>query len=185
MKKILIIILFFIVISFAFAHSEDAELNAEIQKGKELFEKLQQGKITCQDLTNEDFHSIGEYAMELMVGGSDHLLMNQMMEKIHGKEAEEEMHINMGKRFSGCEGLFQTGIRSNWMMGPMMNMPMMGYWGWWNFSNWKGWNILGPIFAILGVFWMLIILVVPILVLILLILGIIYLIRRLKEGIKE
>ncbi|MEM1974217.1 MAG: hypothetical protein QXN68_05465 [Thermoplasmata archaeon] len=178
MKKLLIIILlFFFVISFAFAHSEDAELNAEIQKGKELFEKLQQGKITCQDLTNEDFHAIGEYAMELMVGGSDHLLMNQMMERMHGKEAEEQMHINMGKRFSGCE----TGYnRSTWVMG-----PMMGYWGWWNFSNWKGWSIFAPIFAIVGVFWMLIILVVPILVLILLILGIIYLIKRLKEGINK
>ncbi|MEM0476203.1 MAG: hypothetical protein QW367_01005 [Candidatus Aenigmatarchaeota archaeon] len=178
MKKFLIIILlFFFVISFAFAHSEDAELNAEIQKGKELFEKLQQGKITCQDLTNEDFHAIGEYAMELMVGGSDHLLMNQMMERMHGKEAEEQMHINMGKRFSGCE----TGYnRSTWMMG-----PMMGYWGWWNFSNWKGWSIFAPIFAIVGVFWMLIILVFPILVLILLILGIIYLIKRLKERINK
>ncbi len=178
MKKLLIIILlFFVVISFAFAHSEDAELNAEIQKGKELFEKLQQGKITCQDLTNEDFHAIGEYAMELMVGGSDHLLMNQMMERMHGKEAEEQMHINMGKRFSGCEVSYS---RSNWMMG-----PMMGYWEWWNFSNWKGWSIFAPIFAIVGVFWMLIILVVPILVLILLILGIIYLIKRLKEGINK
>jgi len=178
MKKLLIIILlFFVVISFAFAHSEDAELNAEIQKGKELFEKLQQGKITCQDLTNEDFHAIGEYAMELIVGGSDHLLMNQMMERMHGKEAEEQMHINMGKRFSGCE----TGYnRSTWMMG-----PMMGYWGWWNFSNWKGWSIFAPILAIFGFFWFLIIMLFPVFILILMILGIIYLIKKIKPEIKK
>jgi uncharacterized membrane protein len=186
---LLIIILSF---GFVFAHSEDAELNAEIQKGKELVEKLQRGEITCQNLTDEDFHSIGEYAMELMVGGSDHLLMNQMIERMHGKEAEELMHINMGKRFSGCVGSSTT--TPFWpgqnfgmpMMGPMMhwNQPMMGYW-WWNFSNWRGWNILGPIFGIFGSLWLLIILSFPILVLVLLILTIIYLIKKLKTEIKK
>ncbi len=184
--RVIFIILFiflFSIFNFVFAHSEDAELNTEIQKGRELFEKLQRGQISCQDLTNKDFHSIGEYAMEQMVSGSDHILMNQMMKKMHGKEAEELMHINMGKRYSGCsEGKALTTTGS--MMGPMMNMPMMGYW-WWNFSNWKGWNFLAPIFGILGFLWMIIILAIPILVLILLILGILYLSKKLKSKIKE
>jgi hypothetical protein len=175
-----------------FAHSEDAELNAEIQKGKELIGKLQRGKISCQKLTDEDFHSIGEYAMELMVGGSDHLLMNQMIERMHGKEAEELMHINMGKRFSNCFSYSTT--TPIWsgqnfgmpMMGPMMHwgQPMMGCWGW-NFLNWRGWNILGPIFGIFGSLWLLIILSFPILILVLFILGIVYLIKKIRREIKK
>jgi len=169
---------------FASAHTEDAELNQEIQKGKEIIEKFQKGETTCQNLTNEDFHSVGEYAMEQMVGGSDHLTMNKIIEQMHGKEGEELMHINMGKRFLGCDG------SGTWMM-PMMGgvmpnvsggMPMMGYWGFW---NWRGWNFLAPTFGIVGSLWLLTILSFPILVLILLILGIIYLIKKLKSEIKK
>jgi uncharacterized membrane protein len=188
MKKAKILLFLLITIfsfTFVFAHSEDTELNAEIQKGKELIEKLQRGEITCQNLTDEDFHSIGEYAMELMVGGSDHLLMNQTMEKMHGKEAEELMHINMGKRFSNCFSYSTTiPIWSGQNFGMPMMGPMMGYWGW-NFLNWRGWNILGPIFGIFGSLWLLIILSFPILVLVLLILGIIYLIKKIKGEIKK
>lgn len=183
--KILIIFLsFFLISSIVFAHTEDAELNAEIQRGRELIEKLQRGEITCQNLTDEDFHSIGEYVMEQMVGGSDHLLMNQIMERMHGKEAEELMHINMGKRYSGCYGTSTTPF---WMMGPMMspmmNMPMMGYW--WGFSNWQGWNFLAPIFAILGILWMLVILIFPFLIVILLVLATLYLIKKLRSETKH
>jgi hypothetical protein len=159
------------------AHTEDAKLNQEIQKGKEIVEKFYRGEVKCQNLTNEDFHSVGEYVMEQMVGGSDHLTMNKMIEEMHGKEGEELMHINMGKRFLGCDG------GGNWMI-PMMGggMPMMGYWGFW---NWRGWNFLAPIFGIAGVLWLLVVLSFPILVLILLILGIIYLIKKLKSEIRR
>lgn len=181
MKKILILFILILLGSFVFAHSEDAELNAELQKGKELIEKLQKGQITCQGLKNDDFHSIGEYAMEQIVGGSDHILMNQMMEKMHGEEAEELMHINMGKRYSGCnEGNIP---RTSSIMLPMntnmMNAPMMGYW--WGGYNWRGWNILGSVFAIFGFLGVIIILTIPILILILLILSILYLIKKLRS----
>ena len=159
------------------AHIEDAKLNQEIQRGKEIVEKFYRGEIKCQNLNDEDFHSVGEYIMEQMVGGSDHLTMNKMIEQMHGKQGEELMHINMGKRFLGCNG------GGSWMM-PMMGggMPMMGYWGFW---NWRGWNFLAPIFGIIGGLWLLVILSFPILVLILLILGIIYLIKKLKSEIKK
>ncbi|GBD34792.1 hypothetical protein HRbin35_00543 [bacterium HR35] len=174
-------------LSFVFAHTEDAELNAEIQKGRELVEKFSRGEIKCQDLTNEDFHSVGEYVMEQMVGGSDHLTMNKMIEEMHGKEGEELMHINMGKRFLGCDPNVNSQGFMMPMMGPMMmnwGQPGMGYW-WWNFSNWRGWNVLAPIFAILGLLWLLIILTFPILVLILFVLGIAYLIKKLRNEIKK
>ncbi|GIW67051.1 MAG: hypothetical protein KatS3mg096_571 [Candidatus Parcubacteria bacterium] len=192
-------------LNFTFAHTEDAELNAEIQKGRELVEKFSRGEIKCQNLTNEDFHSVGEYVMEQMVGGSDHLTMNKMIEQMHGKEGEELMHINMGKRFLGCDVLTSSNSTrtnaNNFFMMPMhmwgSNFPMfspywmnpssgMGYWqGWWNFANWRGWNVLAPIFGILGFLWLLIILSFPVLVLILLILGIIYMLKKLRSEIKK
>jgi hypothetical protein len=151
------------------AHTEDFELNQEIQKGKEIFEKFYRGKIKCQNLNDEDFHSVGEYVMEQMIGGSDHLTINKIIKQIHGKEGKELIYINMGKRFLGCNG-----------SGPWI-MPIMGYWGFW---NWRGWNFLALIFGIIGFLWILVILSFPILVLILLILGIIYLIKKLKSEIK-
>lgn len=177
MKRAILFLIFILSFSLVFGHTQDAELNAEIQKGKELLEKLQKGEIRCQDLTDEDFHSIGEYAMDQMIGGSDHLKMNQIIEQMHGKEGEELMHINMGKRFSGCEKGF-----GGWMMmmGPMMrgnwNMPMMGFW------NWGGWNFVSPIYAFLGIIFLLVVLSLPILVFILLILAVIYLIKKLSKN---
>jgi len=175
-------LLFFLLISvfifsFVFAHTEDAELNQEIQKGREIVEKFYRGEVKCQNLNDEDFHSVGEYVMEQMVGGSDHLIMNKMIEQMHGKEGEELMHINMGKRFLGCNG------GGTWMI-PMMGggMPMMGYWGFW---NWRGWNFLAPIFGIFMVLWLLVVLSFPILVLTLFILGIIYLNKKLRSEIKK
>ena len=175
------VLLFFLLISvfifsFVFAHTEDAKLNQEIQKGKEIVEKFYRGEVKCQNLNDEDFHSVGEYVMEQMVGGSDHLTMNKIIEQMHGKEGEELMHINMGKRFLGCNG------SGGWMIPMMGGMPMMGYWGFW---NWRGWNFLAPIFGIIGGLWLLVILSFPILVLILLILGIIYLIKKLKSEIRK
>ena len=182
--KILLMFLYLLILisvfSFVFAHSEDLELNQEIQRGKEIVERFYQGKIKCQDLTDEDFHSVGEYVMEQMVGGNDHLKMNEMLRQMHGEEGENLMHINMGKRFLGCNG----SQRGFWGMMPMMRggMPMMGYWGFW---NWRGWDFLAPIIGLIGFLWLLVILSFPILVLILLILGIIYLIKKLKLEIKK
>jgi len=182
--KILLMFLYLLILisvfSFVFAHSEDLELNQEIQRGKEIVERFYQGKIKCQDLTDEDFHSVGEYVMEQIVGGSDHLKMNKMIEEMHGKQGEELMHINMGKRFLGCNG----SQRGFWGSMPTMKggMPMMGYWGFW---NWRGWDFLAPIIGIISFLWLLVILSFPILVLILLILGILYLIKKLKAEIKK
>jgi hypothetical protein len=164
----------------AFAHTEDVKLNQEIQKGKEIVEKFYRGEVKCQNLNDEYFHSVGEYVMEQMVDGSDHLTMNKMIKQMHDKKGEELMHIDMGKRFLGCNG------GGSWMM-PMMPMmgsgiPMMGYWGYW---NWRGWNFLAPVFSIFGSLWLLVVLFFPILFLILLILVIIYLIKKLKSEIRK
>ncbi|GIW64407.1 MAG: hypothetical protein KatS3mg092_0340 [Patescibacteria group bacterium] len=73
----------------------------EEQEGKEVWERLQAKKITCNQLTDEDFEVLGEYFMGLKTGQS-HAFMNQMMVNMMGEEGERQAHINLGKRYSGC-----------------------------------------------------------------------------------
>ena len=82
-----------------------------------------------------------------------HALMNQMMANMMGEEGEEQMHVAMGKRLSGCEPNAQ--VPSNgvgfmpmmWTVGGGGN-PMMG--------GWNGFGILGWLPMLL--FWILLIL---------------------------
>ena len=92
----------------------------EEKEGKELWEKLQAKQVTCADLSDEDFGVLGEYFMGAMMGDS-HAAMNAMMIQMHGKEGEEQIHIVMGKRLSGCDtsAVFPMGS-GGWM--PMMNI---------------------------------------------------------------
>ena len=79
-----------------------------------------------------------------------------------GKEGEEQMHIVMGKRLSGCDtsaAFPQKGVNFMpimWMMGGGRN-PMMGYGGWNNMmGGWGDFGILGWLSILL--FWLLLIL---------------------------
>lgn len=74
---------------------------SEEAEGKEIWEKLQSKQVTCKDLLDDDFGALGEYYMGQMTGNS-HEAMNIMMEQMMGKESEEQMHVVMGKRLSGC-----------------------------------------------------------------------------------
>ncbi len=74
----------------------------EEQEGKELWNKLQAKEATCTDLKDEQFSVLGEYYMGQMMGAS-HTSMNAMMIQMHGEEGEEQIHIAMGKRLSGCD----------------------------------------------------------------------------------
>ena len=69
---------------------------------------------------------LGEYFMGQMAGDS-HAAMNAMMIQVHGEDGEEQIHIVMGKRLSGCDtsAAFPVGS-GGWM--PMMNMM----WGGWS-----------------------------------------------------
>ena len=145
--------------------SDDHTAGEEIE-GKEIWDKLQAKQLECKDLTNDNYAVLGEYFMGQSIGNTQrHALMNQMMTSMMGEEGEEQMHIAMGKRLSGCEPNAQ--VPSNgvgfmpmmWMMGGGGN-PMMG--------GWNGFGILGWIPMLL--FW------------ILLILGVIALIRYLGRS---
>jgi len=98
----------------------------EEQEGKELWNKLQAKEVACANLNNEQFGVLGEYFMGQMAGNS-HAAMNAMMIQAHGEDGEEQIHIVMGKRLSGCDtsAAFPAGS-GGWM--PMMNMM----WGGWS-----------------------------------------------------
>ncbi len=175
MKKLIILVLSFLLLfQGVLAAFTKEDLKREVNEGKEIYEKLQKKEISCSDLTNENFSALGEYFMDLMVGDQDtHLAMNLMMKNMHGEDGEELMHINMGKRFSGCDT--STNFSMPMMGGQFNRMPMM------NFFYWAGWNYLAPVFGFLGIIWFLVILAIPIAFLVLLILGIVYLVKKLKK----
>ncbi|HBI17092.1 MAG: hypothetical protein UR60_C0021G0012 [Candidatus Moranbacteria bacterium GW2011_GWF2_34_56] len=92
----------------------------EEKEGKELWDKFQAKEIACSNLSEEQFGVIGEYFMGQMAGDS-HTAMNVMMIQRLGEEGEEQMHIAMGKRMSGCDTSAQYPQGFNFM-------PMMGGW---------------------------------------------------------
>ena len=96
----------------------------EEQEGKELWNKLQAKEVVCTNLNDGQFGVLGEYFMGQMAGDS-HAAMNAMMIQTHGEEGEEQIHIVMGKRLSGCDtsAAFPAGS-GGWM--PMMNMMWGG-----------------------------------------------------------
>lgn len=158
MKRLLIFLLLFISVtitpSMVFAQgmmdwtstpsgaSSDNHTAREEAEGKEIWEKLQAKEVTCETLKDGDFGALGEYFMGQMVGDS-HEAMNTMMERMMGKEGEEQMHVVMGKRLSGCGYNAQV-------------LQMMGYGGWNNMmGGWNGFGFLGWLPLLL--FWILII----------------------------
>ena len=141
--------------------SFDDHTAREEQEGKEAWEKLQTKQITCDKLSDEEFGALGEYYMGQMIGDS-HETMNTMMEQMTGKEGEEQMHVVMGKRLSGCDTSAQIPANGVGFM-PMMWMmqgggnPMMGYGGWGTMmSGLNGFGIFGWLSMVL--FWLLLIL---------------------------
>lgn len=172
MKKLLLIIILLLSLlvtpSSAFAQgmmgnwtsspssvSSDDHTAQEEAEGKEVWDKLQAKEITCESLSDADFGALGEYFMGQSIGNTErHSAMNQMMKNMMGEKVEEQIHITLGKRSSGCitNASFPSGYgfmpMMLWMMGGGGN-PMMGY------GSWSGFG-LGWIFMI--IFWLLIIL---------------------------
>lgn len=133
----------------------------EEKEGKKIWEKLQTKQLECKNLTDDNYGFLGEYFMGQMLGDT-HESMNNMMIRMMNEEGEEQMHIVMGKRFSGCKPNTQS-PQGGWVFIPMMWMmqkmkggenPMMGQWG--NMiGGWGGFSILGWLTMFL--FWILII----------------------------
>ncbi len=114
---------------------------AEEQIGKKLLNQLQNKTTTCQKLTNDNFEKIGEYFMGQAVGDtSRHIVMNNMMKSMMGKQGEEQMHIAWGKRGTSCSTSAQFAPTTQEGGG----VPMMGYSGMMNgFGGMLGFGLLG------------------------------------------
>lgn len=139
-KKItaIVILLFASILpALAFAQAASAdELSAAVAAGQALSAKLVGEQASCASLADADYEKLGEYYMDRMMGTS-HAAMNAALIARLGENGEEQMHIVMGKRMSGCDpqAAYPAGI-SGFM--PMMGgnyaegnwgYPMMGYGG--------------------------------------------------------
>lgn len=120
----------------------------EEKEGEELWRQLQDETQACTDLNDESFAVLGEYFMGQMMGNS-HAAMNAMMIQAHGEDGEEQIHIVMGKRLSGCDAS-ATFIDSvgGWM--PMMQMMLGG----WSGSNGFGSGSMMNIGRLAGFGWL-------------------------------
>ena len=124
----------------------DGHTAREEAEGKIVWEKLQAKQIQCSDLSDDELGVLGEYFMGQMMGDS-HEAMNNMMIQMMGEEGEEQMHVVMGKRLSGCDtsAAFPS-ESSGWM--PMMNMM----WGGNNMMNF-GFGTFGGFGWIFMILW--------------------------------
>mgnify|MGYP001607227913 CR=1 FL=1 len=105
MKKYIfsiIIIIGFTLFTGGVVFAQSDHTAREEAEGKIVWEKLQAKQIQCSDLSDENFGALGEYFMGTMLGAS-HEAMNNMMIQMMGEKGEEQMHVVMGKRLSGCD----------------------------------------------------------------------------------
>src|SRR3989339_2084815 len=138
MKKIFFITIFIFVFGFvlfpSFSSAQGMMGNTatvsnghtarEEAEGKAVWEKLQTKELACKDLSDDNFWTLGEYFMGQMMGNS-HEAMNNMMIQIMGEQGEEQMHVVMGKRLSGCDTSVAFPSQETGFM-PMMQMMMGG-----------------------------------------------------------
>ena len=93
------------------ATNSDDHTAREESEGKIVWEQLQAKKLTCKDLSDDNFGTLGEYFMGQMMGDS-HEAMNNMMIQMMGEKSEEQMHIVMGKRLERLRCFRRVSIAS-------------------------------------------------------------------------
>lgn len=94
--------------------SASGDHQVAIKEGKKLVES----KVKCENLTDKQLESIGEYLMEQMHPGEVHETMHKRMGLEEGTETHKQFHVNIARNMY-CN---QTGM----MGGNMMNGNMMG-----------------------------------------------------------
>lgn len=96
--------------------------NAGDAAGAALWQKLSSGQVSCGSLSQSDFATLGDYVMGNMMGAY-HDQTDQYMTRSLGQRGEEQMHIAMGERLSGCNpsAAYPSGVSDFY--------PMMGGWG--------------------------------------------------------
>jgi len=109
----------------AVSQEQKEETVQEGARGKEIWDGMMSKETACGDIDDEGFEMLGDYFMGLMAGDS-HAAMDAMMEQMMGGEAEEQMHISMGKRMSACDPDAPMPSMMNGGMMQMMGGGMMG-----------------------------------------------------------
>ncbi|MBI4281276.1 hypothetical protein HY625_00475 [Candidatus Uhrbacteria bacterium] len=133
MKKIFVVAMLAALALPVFVYADTA---GEVKEGQEIWEKISAKTVDCATLTDDQFERVGEFFMGRMAGNA-HESMNTMMKQMLGSSGEEQMHVTMGKRMSGCETGVVSGTTWNGMMGGVL--PMMSGWGGRNgmMQNWN------------------------------------------------
>lgn len=146
MKKktlLLAVLLLVAAVPVAAQVMSDDHTASEEALGKAVWQKLQSKETECSKLTDDEFGYLGEYFMGQMLGDA-HASMNEMIERMHGDEGEEAMHVVMGKRLSGCDTNAVLPAGSRGFM-PMMTMMGGGMWSGPSFdkNNWRSFMLDG------------------------------------------
>ena len=122
--------------------------------GQKIYQNLQNKKVTCQQLTNDDYEKLGEYFMGQAAGSTqNHVYWDQHIQSMMGDQGDTQMHIVWGERGSGCltnaplpsnTPSSISGMMGNWIGTRGGVFPMMG-WGDY------GWNMMGGNYSWFGV----------------------------------
>ena len=107
----------------------DPALQQKEAQGLEIWQKIQRQELTCTSVTVDQFELLGEYYMGQMMGDA-HAAMNTRLKASLGEVGEEQMHVTLGKRLSGCD------LNAVYANGYLGFMPMMGM----MFTNGSGWD---------------------------------------------
>ena len=179
MKKLLFFTTFIIIFSFVFptfsfsqgmmglqsSSPDNTSIQSqqqEEQTGKKLLDGLSNKTVICSQLKDADLEKIGEYFMGQSIGDtSRHIAMNEMMKRMMGEQGEEQMHIVMGKRLSGCDtgaSVTSQGTGFMTMMGSAFAQGFGGTKGGGNSMMGYGWGGFGFGWIFMVLFWGLIIL---------------------------
>lgn len=95
--------------------------------GKLVWDKLQAKKVTCANLTDDDFDVLGDYFMGQRLGSTAvHETMNSRMTAMMGELGEKQMHISLGKRLSGCDTGFAIPTNGSSFLPELGLTTMMG-----------------------------------------------------------
>lgn len=134
---------------------DDENTAREEAQGKVVWEALRDKKINCDQLTGEQYSYLGEFFMGQMMGTA-HAAMNTMMIRMMGEQGEDQVHVVMGQRLSGCNINAVLPVQTLGFM-PMMNMMWGGWTGAYSPIGWESWGMMVLI-------WVLIILVIAVLI---------------------
>lgn len=102
----------------------DIKSESDMQNaGQAIYKDLQNGKTSCQKLSNDNYEKLGEYFMGLSAGSTEnHVYWDQRVQQMMGDQGDTQMHIVWGERGSGC--LANATVPSNTpsFLSGMMNL---------------------------------------------------------------